>query len=89
MIDRRQLVTSLAAVAAGVTVPSLRTSAAPVVSTGVTFRLGTYAYGWSEAISDTASVQSGSFRPGIAGHRPFGIALPPSPLRPIIAKVNS
>ncbi|MDH6258439.1 hypothetical protein [Bradyrhizobium sp. BR13661] len=54
MIDRRQLVTSLAAVAAGVTVPSLRTSAAPVVSTGVTFRLGTYAYGWSEAISDTA-----------------------------------
>jgi|SRR3981081_644675 hypothetical protein len=54
MIDRRQLVTGLAAVAAAAAVPVLRASAAPVVPTGVIFRLGAYAYGWSEAIPHTA-----------------------------------
>jgi hypothetical protein len=54
MIDRRQLVTGLAAVAAASALPSFPACAAPPVPTGLTFQLGEYAYGWSEAISETA-----------------------------------
>jgi hypothetical protein len=52
MIDRRQLVTGLAAVAVGFAAPSL--PPVPLVRTGLTFRSGDYAYGWKQDFASKA-----------------------------------
>ncbi len=53
-IDRRAIVTGVASVVVAGVTPALPASAAPLIRTGLVFRRGEYARGWSEAIARTA-----------------------------------
>jgi hypothetical protein len=53
-LDRRTLVTGLAAIAVAGVTPALPASAAPLIRTGLVFRRGEYAFDWSEDILQTA-----------------------------------